>query len=277
MSLQARETKIGEDSRSGPIGEWEVAERYGVQEGLIVPGGQLGRRRFYYPVYHPELAPQLAKVEDEATALTFVQEWGLLGFNRLHDEWHRGQTTLDRYGDPLDWIRTHASAVGTLLKLIAIRREWEPEDAITVYLNTVLEANQGGIPLGQGYRSGVWEINVRFVEERPIEAATAVVKQLINPNVHYLQPALIEDADHPGQLVRRYTFGALLPVIYGHLMEAAEGRRHFYQCEYRHCGIWWPVDEEQRGPRRRYCPTDAGESRCSRSERYYREKEGMPK
>lgn len=299
MSLQTRETYLEPAERGGPAGGWEVYEDYEVREwtefmegGTVFSPMPLGKRegpegkylsevgnphraRVYYPVYHPELPARLARVKDEATALAFVKEWGLLGLSRVDELWERPEFPIDPEFDDLKRVYSHAATIGVVLKLLSLLREDEPEAAIRKYLVSLTDDSQVCIPYEIGPYSNELDLAMEGIEKQPIREATWVVTSLINPNVRFLQPTLIQDRDQPGRVARLYTFQALLPVVYGHLMEAAEGRQGYYQCEYRNCEEWHPFVGVGRGPKRRYCPplTKGSESRCSHLERYYRVQE----
>ena len=68
-----------------------------------------------------------------------------------------------------------------------------------------------------------------------------------------------------------YDAPCMLPVNYGHLKEAALGRREYYQCSHRYCDKWWPIPQVRRGPRSRYClpQSEDKEGLCCMKERYY--------
>ncbi len=106
----------------------------------------------------------------------------------------------------------------------------------------------------------------------PLQAAASIVRSIINENVvKHVSPQLVIYNKETGGMARSHTASALLQVIYTHLMEAALAAKGYYQCAYRNCQRWWPVNHERRGPRSQYCPSKVGgESLCSRKERYHK-------
>jgi len=111
------------------------------------------------------------------------------------------------------------------------------------------------------------------------EALSNMIINLINQNISdYISPKLAMYDRFSGALIRSHTTKALIPAIYSHLMGAAEGTKDYYQCAYRYCTKWSPVDSERPGPKSIYCPFKVGEeSRCSRKERYHRKRNGESK
>jgi hypothetical protein len=98
--------------------EWPTYPVYFVEadsDGLqIVKAVGVDRPRTYHPMAYSRLPFELAKVnfEDEAGALAFVHQWGLLGYDLLID-----QSEQIRLGDPLEFIWWHARAIRNLMKL----------------------------------------------------------------------------------------------------------------------------------------------------------------
>ena len=268
MSLRARESK-GRESW-GPYGQWEVAERYVIQDGEhIVPDGRLAGTRYYHPVLAPELPARLGEVRDEPTLLSFAARWGLLGIDSILGE--EGRQNEIGPGDPLWWVFLHAETVRIVLSLIEARKSMR-EDSIGNRIRRLMARKGGKLEYGSGPDGRTLPIASEFIEEAPIEASGDIVRTLINANIKYLHPVLVEDSADPSALDHVYTFGSLVPVIYGHLMEAAEGRRDFYRCQ--HCGKWQHFEPHRRGPKPRYCPPDIDwmESKCSRLARYHKSK-----
>ena len=75
-----------------------MEEGYRITTGdtkLIVPVGDRGRSRLYYPFSYPELSGRFAELRegDEVETLQFVRKWGWLGYRNLFisDSFNVGQ------------------------------------------------------------------------------------------------------------------------------------------------------------------------------------------
>ena len=162
-----------------------VAQRYVVDAttGELRPQGGL-RGQLYYPLDFPDIPFELAKVEDDAKALTFVSRWGLLGRKHAVDSAKGGPASpnvfedflyLDREREPasefdtpmpkvaeaetfaiedLHWVRAHAAKVKVFLELAdEIEAAKAANNSRT--LNKWLNGHQaaGGLILGMQYQS----------------------------------------------------------------------------------------------------------------------------
>jgi hypothetical protein len=272
MPLSQREIRIG--GTSPGIGQWEVAERYVVRDGMIIPSGRLDHRRYYYPILINDLPLHLAEVEDEASALEFVHQWGMLGRSELYAHDVRGD--MDRllnypYGDPLEWVYAHAETVRMLRNLVVFRDE-RKLDQIAAYLKEMKKTHRA-IPYGAGHEIRFLPMPILdAIERHAMHVSADVIQNLLSPNTCYLE--LAAAANDVGELEYLFHFNALLPVIYGHVLDAAVGRIQYYQCQHRNCQRWNVLKKNGPGPKPRYCPPDVEgmESQCSRRERYYRNK-----
>ncbi len=259
-----------------------VWEAYRIADGKVVIG-ESDKQSFYYPFESPELPGRLADVEDgdEDSALAFVQRWGLLGFSELYTSQATAQqrakfeADFGEWGDPLDWIWAHARNARILVKLISLLKGGDLEP-ITGYLDRLMAETppplQGSMLTYASGTSTSMAMGFGQAIDGPIQAAASIVRNIINANVvKHVSPQLAIYDRETGGMARSHTASALLPVIYTHLMEAEIGTRGYYQCAYRNCQRWWPVNQQRRGPRSQYCPPEiSGESLCSRKERYHK-------
>ncbi|HEX9429191.1 MAG TPA: hypothetical protein VF944_02345, partial [Candidatus Bathyarchaeia archaeon] len=96
---------------------WEVAEEYEITGGVL--RGKGPSRRMYFPMMHPEIPGEVAKLrrEDEAGVLEFARAYGSLGFSGLVPAERRCG------GDPLPWIWAHAETLHIGLQLILFLQE----------------------------------------------------------------------------------------------------------------------------------------------------------
>ena len=283
-----------EDDAASKTGEgqlWTVEEGFRITTGdikLVVPVGDRGRSRLYYPFSYPELPGRFAELGegDEVGALEFVMKWGLLGYRNLliSDSFNVGQgpqsgseiidqktRQLKQWGDPLAWVWWHSTQVQMLLELMAVLKAGDP-GRIEDYVERLMPDNElkyfAGVrdrpfSLGQAIRSSA-------------HAAAEIIRAIINANTEdYLTERLHTTDFEQGRLGSYHSFSSLLTVIYAHLRNSAIGMGGYYQCAYRYCSRWWPVEIESRGPKRRYCPPEYGytESQCARRERYQIEQE----
>lgn len=245
-----------------------IAEKYTISpEGFIVPSGDPGRVRGYDPWQFRELPSELARVElgDQDSALAFTAKYGLTG-QRLDRTPH-----YRLIEEPVFWLEGHAAVMRLALELITLIHEenangvdhclatkWPQTEAIMS--NLILDEQRRD--LGKG------------MESKGLLAGGQVLAALIKHRVtHDVGPVPIPGDD--GMPKRVYKASSLIQVVYCHLWSAWEGKTAPYQCQYRNCGRWWIGEGERRGPKARYCPPEggAGESLCSRRERYYRSKE----
>jgi len=136
---------------------WPVDEDYRIDDGIVRPlkgGGfvqELSSSReaaeWYYPMSHPELPAELAKLADSSNeeVLQFVKRYGLLGYQQVAESSPFRHSRLEYYlrsaveqeipvvspkhaldfgtdkalglGDPVDWILIHASTVKMVLEI----------------------------------------------------------------------------------------------------------------------------------------------------------------
>jgi len=261
-----------------------VAEHYEIRDGFLLErdGPYGGRTRLYNPFEFPELPGRLAETAhgDETSALEFAHKWGVLGYKELKehsrfraddvfygDVMESGETLV---GDPLGWIWDHVRAARMALNLVRLLNEGRP-DKTEDYLKSISDDGElmyvAGVEF-QGRPFGFGSFDV------PLRRARWFLMHILNENMgDYLSP---QYAPGPNEtLVRSHSAPALLPVIYAHIGDAAEGKLGYYQCARRDCDKWSHTYRESRGPKRRFCPPEQGESDslCARMERYYKSRE----
>ena len=287
-----------EDDAASKTGEgqlWSVEEEYRITPDnagdtkLIVPVGDRRRSRLYHPFSYPELSGRFAELRegDEVGTLEFVKKWGLLGYRNLfvNDSFRvagqghlsgselieRQAQELKQWGDPLAWVWWHSTQVQMLLELMAVLKGGDT-GRIEDYVERLMPDNE------LKYFAGVRDrrFSLGQANRGPAQAAAEIIRTIINSNTEdYLTERLHTTDFEQGRLRSYHSFSSLLTVIYAHLRNSAIGMGGYYQCAYRYCSRWWPVELESRGPKRRYCPPEYGytESQCARRERYQIEQE----
>jgi len=173
-------------------------------------------------------------------------------------------------GDPLGWIWAHTCAVRMALNLTRLLSEGSP-DKTEDYLKSISDDGEYIYPVsGVEFQRRRFEIG----PDGPLRTARRLQQRILNENMgDYLSPQYALGPDET--LVRSHSAPALLPVIYAHIGDAAEGKLGYYQCARRDCDKWSHTYRESRGPKRRFCPPEQGESDslCARMERYYKSRE----
>lgn len=255
-------SRISDARRIGFTGLWPVDDAYRIREGLIVPTpSKPPGPRLYAPITHIELPNALAKLSTgtDEEVLRFVGSYGLLGFFELASQGAEGP---QRYGDPLPWVRQHASTVRLIMNLWRLVQDADEEGLQT-------ELAELGSPLGTViFAAGAKIIRSRFMlgDERPEPATFAlarnIVHSLINCNLAGIGPVLSQAGL---DLQLGFSFRTLLDVIYYQLAVAVTGKR-MQRCAAKDCGGLFI----QHDPRQRFCPLwlgVKGESLCSLRER----------
>ena len=262
-----------------------VWKSYLITNSKVVVGDSQ-ENRCYNPYEHPELPARLADISpgDENQTLEFVNQWGLLGYSELFTsrassrQRKRFDDSYGQWGDSLDWIWAHSRNVRMLLKLIGLLNT-QDNDRIDCYVEKLLAETPTPLKdhiLTYATPTAVTnQMGFGMALSTPIQFASTIVSRVINDNsIKLVSSQLITYDQTTGRLAESHTTPALLPVIYSHLKEAAIKKNGYFQCAYRNCQRWWPIEHERRGPKNQYCPPDNnGESRCSRRERYHRGEE----
>jgi len=255
----------------GSVYALRVAERYEIDNDAVIPIGRPENDRgiTYLPLAYPELPTEFAKLKDadDATVLAFVQKWGLPGYPQLRDrDWpdprvsHRGR--IVPWGDPIDWIRSHAGTVQLLLDVLDYERIAKGSgrsDVLMEGLVTVVRpSEESGALAGYEFMVGS-ETEPRFqmlLGGSPEEIVENILSTVTYPNLKYLGRTLVLEEN--GKRVWSTTFPCLLSAIYSLLADAAAGERAYIRCAA--CGTFFL----QTDLRQRYCPkSNSSESLCA--------------
>jgi hypothetical protein len=269
-----------EQDRNGRTDTWQVASKYWIENGRVMEGGNPQKVRTYLVNAFPELAGRLADLADgnDKAVLAFCGEFGRLGYDKMTLNDEPGEA-----GEPVSWIKAHATTVKMLLEVIHLPEENTGEyfaDYVRSHLVMLedFESNEVGtfllVPgLGlalhaawEGSRDGAYHplIGPLDTKEQILDNLVALVLQ---DNCRGLRAFPIRAG-----WVRAHD--SLLAGIYGHLAEVMIGNLVYYKCAYRNCGKWNPITTEGSGSRPRYCPTKGQRnSHCARKETYYRAKD----
>jgi len=189
---------------------WPIAERYEIAGELIRQSPNA--RYLYWPMARPRLPFELAKVKlgDQDAALAFVNEWGLLGYNRLAAAENRVS------GEPLGFIWHEAKNIRDLLaKIRALQypdpnRSQDEEEKDLREIQLVLSGRLRGIHPS--------------LEMRDAEAPTG-------------EPL--------SRLRRAFDWDVLLQVVYWHIWNLIEGGHPLAVCQ--ECGeLFSQFDSRQR-------------------------------
>jgi hypothetical protein len=180
---------------------------------------------WYAPFVHTELPAELAKLRqaDQEQALDFARTYGELGFSSLAGTWEQA-THLDLEsgqrstgGDPLPWIRAHAS--GVYVCLAVAHALTTPKLVTRKFLDDF-----NGWPYARQLRA-----------------------EIINRNVTRIYRYV--SVDDKGRDRTFFQFRARVDVAYWHLANALDGGT-LKRCSADGCsGIFIQTD-----PRQRYCP-----------------------
>jgi hypothetical protein len=117
---------------------WPVQPAYTVEDQALVG---VGPPTYYIPLTRPSVVSELAKLKpgDDAQAVAFASQWGLLGYRGLIDPVRIAEIA----GEPLDFIWGHAATIRDILK---VRRYLQDGDEHR--LENVLKAMLISTPLG---------------------------------------------------------------------------------------------------------------------------------
>ena len=213
---------------------------------------------WYAPFVHEELAGEVAKLRlaDEHQILGFATTYGELGFRSLvtygpgiksPEALWRQATHLDRKtgkrsmgGDPLPWIRAHASGIYVCLAI---------SNALTSGLSTkrlrALLDSFYGMPYGDAVELGT--IETARSGQKPLDAARDLRALIINANLRRVHRYV--SVDEKGKPRSFFGYSAPVDVVYWHLANLIDGGT-VKRCEAEGCGgIFIQAD-----PRQRYCP-----------------------
>lgn len=249
----------GENRRLGSQLFKGVRTEYFISQDTIRLGGRkqtvdvlLGKgslASWFAPFVHAELPGELAKLRNanEQQILDFAGTYGELGFSSLvkhpKEAFHYDPQTGVRSmaGDPLPWIRAHASGVYICLALTeALSASRKTAENLRRLLNGL-----NGTMYGDG--ADVFDVLIAWTGESPQEMAREWRRRIINANVHRVHRYI--SVDEKGKDRSFFGFRAPVDVIYWHLANVIDGGT-VKRCEADGCGgIFVKTD-----PRMRYCP-----------------------
>jgi len=289
---------------------WRIPrkDRVFIEDGVVRPGKTVGDYVIgsgrYDPFSHSNLPNALAKVQDEADVVNFVQSYGLLGYSPRLLFGPKPRELAQLYdamkGDPVDWVLAHARTVRFALRLLhalqypgdgllldVLQEEWRPfegppdlDDPEVTRGFAALE--KGGIVGRFGVALGAETtmlVPVTVLPEhagRP-EATRAVAQELLVLMVSSNTVGVTQSLT-----VRNGTFGvqrratSLIEVIWYHVGEMALIQQHaqttgedngkaIRTCE--ECGSPFLVTDQ----RERFCPSPfGGPSLCASRNRQRR-------
>jgi hypothetical protein len=256
-------TDFGKSRELGFATVWSVDAQYEIVDGFIrpkpAPSGL--NTKFYAPLSHPIL-PRLARLEfnDEAAVLSFVTQYGLLGYDQLVDVDSR------LGGDDLKWVWAHSQTIRLSLDILNNLQAHDEEKLFTL-LTKLPQANDGTLsPIvrhaaGGKVRAKPWVMGDK--PEKNVSPTVAlgwkILSDLINANMRGICPRLSTITPQPRIF---WKFGALIEVAYWQLANLTTGRTgRVARCEAIGCGARFI----QTDGRQRFCPPDVpkGESRCA--------------
>jgi hypothetical protein len=205
---------------------------------------------WYAPFVHTELPGELAKLR-EANAeqvLGFAKTYGCLGFAELNDDPYNAIQYDDdgaesSPGDPVPWIRAHASGAHLCLMVTEAIREKLPAPRLRERLD-------GFADVLVGIRGDVEPVRINWDELpegcTPELMARHLRREIVNSNLMEVDRYLGTDED--GQ-DRSYFRGPCISVVYWHIINAIDGGI-VKRCEAQGCeGLFIQTD-----PRQRFCP-----------------------
>jgi hypothetical protein len=219
-----------------------------------------GPPRGYYPMAHPSLPFQLAKVRfgSREDALLFVREWGLLGYDLIIDPLN------PTFYDPLWFIWWHARDVRSVLDLYdalanddgdalvaAIAERWQP---------VVQPEGPKGFPM---YAEGVTGANITpmyaLEKDNPESFGLRIIMRLVSANIEGIRPRVLSRfPGHHGSplssIGMAYQFETLIEAIWWHLANVVTGQRDIARCL--ECHQYF----ERKDRRQRFCPAPEGQT-----------------
>lgn len=286
MNIEHNKRTFEEARLRGSIEPMEVGEDYVVEDGRLVQiGTELARSRFYYPLAHPNVLTDFAKLEkdDWQSVAIFARRWGHLR------HYSRSPKTIREKkisGDTLEFVWRQAGQVKDLLNLIHLRKNRdsrqlrkaldelvevsEPDMKWLEYIDLqgemryfsrlktyIILVRESEAEVHPEYDPDDPTINAAHEYFEEYQLSEALILEIINANLETVRVKL--EGNRAGQMVRSYGAGSLLAVIYLHLVDAALGEMPYLRCDY--CGNFY----QQVHGRQRYCPslTPGKQSSCS--------------
>lgn len=227
-----------------------------VRDGRIE--AEVGCWELYNPFEIPNLPNAFAKVDGQKALVSFVQQYGLLGYSRPSD-------ALAPYeGDPVEWDLAHARAVRLALRLIQARNSANEVKALleesitTIPMSKVMPTAPAGgkmvghtFPLGQEY--GFTLYNKEQWSKEFQHLLPQMIAYLVNANTSGVCHQLVY---HPPLLNIQLTARGLIEVIWHQVGEMAVMAWHqngtgLGSCK--ECGLPFIVTDK----RQEFCPKAA--------------------
>jgi hypothetical protein len=229
-----------EDERRLSFGEWWKQPPHAIRKVVYAPyrGEHLpsvrssadalvpiGNREIRYTPTNQKglLGAFLEVAQNRATPVSFVNRFGLLGYNFLVPE----QNKCKEGGDPIPWFLAHARTVYVLASLTnlikSIKERSEARKKLATYL--------AELPLGPYAQGGrVIKMDLSTRSSKPLLSALGIIRTLTNPN--------LGDTGYRIQWTARglnnfFSFQALIQVIYWQLAHEFDSRLIIRCCE---CG-----------------------------------------
>lgn len=210
----------------------------------------------YTPASRADLPSALAKLKrgDEAAIIRFARIYGMLGFYELLPE----KAKLDHvYGDPLEWIWSHADTLRLCLELKEML-DGERDDLLMKRLSslTILDMTNRAYPCPfLRFAAGVGTSKTQLFpvsgESRTSEIrnlAAKILETIVNRNISGIFPVMTWVAKRQS-FVQFFHCTALVEMAYWHIANVLRGGR-VRRCERPGCGGSFI----QTDGRQRFCP-----------------------
>ncbi len=248
-----------------------LADRRQAVDALVGSGAIA---HWYAPFVHTEIAGELAKLRsaDEQAILSFARTYGEMGFDRLHidmDDMAAREKAGKRIfvGDPLPWLRAHASGVAFCLEVTQALASGRKAAAV---VSSVLRGFDGVV-----YGEGAEVVRLSVDDSRRYytqlgrnemtltDAARLLRADIVNPNLGGIRRCVVVGGAK-GKDQSFFRWRAPIDAVYWHLANMIDGGIA-KRCEADGCGgIFIQTD-----PRQRYCPKQwrQRESACATRQR----------
>ena len=228
-------------------------------ERLAVWGSGSPPRNVIFPMAHPNLPFELAKIEfgDSQAVLEFVHRWGTLGFDRLID------LNMVASFDPLWFVWWHARTIKDVLDIYTALQSGDV-DAITAAVTAAAQPEESSIDVGVMDAMG-YHVSGRHVGSTasdftlPVEEqGLGLIRSFVSGNIAEIHPSVgLQNSDvfpyetSPSPLKRlnvTFTFTALIQAIWWHLADFVHADGEVGRCQ--ECGKHFPRTHK----RQRFCP-----------------------
>ena len=228
-------------------------------ERLAVWGSGSPPRNVIFPMAHPNLPFELAKIEfgDSQAVLEFVHRWGTLGFDRLID------LNMVASFDPLWFVWWHARTIKDVLDIYTALQSGDV-DAITAAVTAAAQPEESSIDVGVMDAMG-YHVSGRHVGSTasdftlPVEEqGLGLIRSFVSGNIAEIHPSVgLQNSDvfpyetSPSPLKRlnvTFTFTALIQAIWWHLADFVHADGEVARC--RECGKHF----QRTHKRQQFCP-----------------------